>query len=394
MSSSNQTRIAALPAHLQELARRRLAGLAEQSDRIAPADRCGPLPLSFAQQRLWFLSEFEPGAGEYNSALALRLIGVLDQGALAEALRALVARHEALRTPFEEGDGVGEQVVRPVGELPLPVVDLLADGIPARDALDRLLLTEYSRPFDLRSEPMLRPLLVRLGAGEHVLLLTVHHIVTDGWSMGVLVGELSALYHAARHGEDAALPPPTLQYADFAVWQRERFADGTLDGQLEYWKRQLAGVPPVQLPTDRPRPAVRTSAGAVHEFVIPAATSARLRDVARAEGATLFAVLVAACQALLARYAGQDDVAVGTVFAGRNRPELDRVVGLFANTLVLRSTVDRSLTFAELLSTVKATVLDAIANDEAPFERVVESVQTDRDVSRNPLFDTMVVLHN
>jgi non-ribosomal peptide synthetase component F len=227
-----------------------------------------------------------------------------------------------------------------------------------------------------------------------VLLLTAHHIVTDGWSMGVLVDELSMLYGAAVRSEETALPPPESQYADFAVWQRKRFADGALDGQLDYWKRQLAGVTPLQLPTDRPRPAVRTSTGAVHEFVVPAGTSARLRDLARAEGTTVFAVLVAACQALLARYAGQDDVAVGTVFAGRNRPELQNVVGFFATTLVLRSTVDGSRTFAELLSCVKETVLDAIAHDEAPFERIVEAVRTDRDVSRNPLFDAMVVLHS
>ncbi|MGH3927610.1 MAG: condensation domain-containing protein, partial [Pseudonocardiaceae bacterium] len=257
-----------------------------------------------------------------------------------------------------------------------------------------MLSEEYARPFVLRRGPLFRALLVRLAPDEHVLLLTAHHIVTDGWSMGVLVDELSSMYSAAARGENAALAAPPLQYADFAVWQRNRLTGSILDEQLSYWKQQLSGICPLELPTDRPRPAVRTSAGAVHEFAIPADITARLNELARSQHTTLFTTLVAACQALFARYAGQDDVAVGTVVSGRNRPELERMVGFFVNTVVLRSTVDRSHTFTEFLEAVKNTVLDAFAYDEAPFERVVEAIHAERDVSRNPLFDVMVLLHN
>src|SRR6266550_2978982 len=394
MSSSKQSRIDALPAHLQERLRRRLAGQAERSDTIPRAERTGPLPLSFSQQRLWFLNEFQPGETKYNSALAFRLVGPLDLPALAGALRELSIRHESLRTTFDQVDGVGVQVVHPAGELPVPVVDLAATSSAEPDELDRVLVREYATPFDLRRGPLFRVLLVRLADDAHVLMLTAHHIVTDGWSMGVLADELSTLYDAALRGEDAALPALPLQYADFAVWQRTRFSDAALDGQLDYWKQQLSGISPLQLPTDRPRPAVRTSAGAAHEFVVPAEVSARLGQLARAHDTTLFTTLVAACQVLLARYAGQDDVAVGTVLSGRNRPELDRLVGFFVNTVVLRSTVDCSRTFEEFLAGVKDTVLNALAHDETPFERLVEAVQTERDLSRNPLFDVMVLLHN
>ncbi|NJC68037.1 non-ribosomal peptide synthase/polyketide synthase, partial [Planosporangium flavigriseum] len=389
MPSSRDSRISALPAHLQELLRQRLAGQAERSDGIPRADRTGPLPLSFAQQRLWFLNEFRPGDAEYNSALGLRLVGKLDVPALAGALRALASRHESLRTSFDDVDGKGVQVVHRAYDLPLRQVER-CDGT----ALDRLLFEEYSQPFDLRQGPLIRALLVRLADDEHVLLLTAHHIVTDGWSMGVLAEELSALYGATVRGEEATPPDPPLQYADFAVWQRDRLAGPALDEHLGYWKRQLAGLAPLELPTDRPRPAVRTSSGAVYEFTIPDEVAARLGDLARDGETTLFTTLVAACQVLFARYAGQDDVAVGTVVSGRNRPELDRVVGFFVNTVVLRSTVDESLSFRQLLAGVRDTVLDAFDHDEVPFERIVDELQPERDPSRNPLFDVMVLLHN
>jgi amino acid adenylation domain-containing protein/non-ribosomal peptide synthase protein (TIGR01720 family) len=390
MPSSRESRISALPAELQELMRRRLAGRAERSERIPRADRTGPLPLSFAQQRLWFLDEFRPGEAEYNSALAMRLRGALDVEALRAALAGLVTRHESLRTTFDEVDGRGIQVVHSAADLAVPVVEL---SVAADDELDRVLADEYARPFDLRRGPLFRALLVGVSVDEHVLLLTAHHIVTDGWSMGVLAEELSALYGAAARGEAVALPPVPLQYPDFAVWQRDRLSGPVLAEQLDYWTAQLSGIAPLELPTDRPRPAVRTSAGAVHEFLVPAKTTASLARLARAHDTTLFTALTAACQVLLSRYAGQEDIAIGTVVSGRNRPELDRVVGFFVNTVVLRSTVDGSRTFEEFLTAVKDTVLDAFAHDEAPFERLVEAVQPNRDVSRNPLFDVMVLLH-
>ncbi|MDQ3899570.1 MAG: condensation domain-containing protein, partial [Actinomycetota bacterium] len=392
MTSSRQSRVSALPAHLQEQLRRRLSGRSEQPDQIAPTNRTGPLPLSFAQQRLWFLNEFEPGSSEYNSALPLRLVGPLDMVALTTALQTLFARHESLRTTFDQVDGKGIQVVHPPHELPMQVKDLSDSSSQQPEVLDQVLSEEYSRPFDLRRGPLTRALLVRLGDSEHVLLLTAHHIVTDGWSMGVLIEELGTLYDAALRGKDAALPPPPLQYGDFAVWQRTEIADATRKGQLGYWKRQLAGVPPLELPTDRPRPSVRTSAGATHKFMVPLHLTTRLDGLVRAADTTLFTVLVAACQVLFARYTGQDDVALGTVVSGRNRPELERVVGFFANTVVLRTQVDGSRTFREFLGSVKDTVLDALAHDEAPFEQLLDALHPERDISRNPLFDVMVLL--
>ncbi|GFJ83608.1 hypothetical protein Phou_077880 [Phytohabitans houttuyneae] len=389
MTSTYERRVAALPAELREQLRRRLAGGSGAAAEIPLADRSGPLPLSFAQQRLWFAEQLRPGTAEYHSALPLRLNGELDVPALAAALGQLVARHEILRTTFPDRDGVAVQAVHAESDVDLPVVDLSAS--PQR--LEAVLTTEYERPFDLRVGPPLRALLVRLGPAEHVLLLTAHHIVVDGWSMGIIGTELAALYRARRAGEPAELAPLPLQYADYAAWQRERLSGDALAGHLDYWRERLAGVEPLQLPTDRPRPAVATTGGAVHEFTVPADVAQRLGTLAREGGTTLFAVLVAACQALFARYAGQQDVAVGTAVAGRNRPELERLVGFFVNTVVLRSTVDGDRSFRELLAAVHDTVLDAFSHDEAPFERVVEAVEPDRDPSRNPLFDTMVLLH-
>ncbi len=389
MSSSIEDRIAALPPHLREQMRRRLAGRAEQTDAVKPVGRDRPLPLSYPQQRLWFLDQFQPGGSGYNSALALRLTGRLDVAALTAALRGLVARHESLRTTFDEVDGRGAQVVHPPFDLAVPVV-----GPVAPDAVDAVLVEEYSRPFDLRRGPLVRALLVRCGDDEHVLLVTAHHIATDGWSMGVLTEELAELYRAALEGRDAALPPLPVQYADFAAWQRERLSGDALRGHLDHWRQRLTGVTPLELPTDRPRPPVRTTAGAAHPFTVPAPVVAALRDLAAERGTILFTVLMAACQALLARYAGQEDVAVGTVTTGRGRPGLERLVGFFVNTVVLRSTVDGRVRFADFLDQVKQTVQDAFAHDEAPLEQLVDAVAKDRDPSRNPLFDVMVLLQN
>ncbi|WP_143712799.1 non-ribosomal peptide synthetase, partial [Streptomyces hygroscopicus] len=387
MTSSRKDRAAALPEELREALRRRLAGKADRAGAIPRADRARPLPLSFAQARLWFLHTLKPEEAGYNSALALRLTGALDTAALSRALDALVERHEALRTTFDDTDGHPTQVVRPAGPVPLPVADLSgAEHGPG--ALEQLLRAEYARPFSLRTGPLLRALLVRLAGEEHVLLLTAHHIVTDGWSMGVLQDELCALY-----GGDP-LPPVPVQYPDFAVWQRERLSGAAADRQLDYWKQRLDGVVPLELPTDRPRPPERTAAGAVHEFTVDRATADRLRRLAAQERTTLFTALVAACQALFARWSGQDDIAIGTVTSGRGRTELERAVGFFANTVVLRSPVDTARTYRALLAGAAATVLDAFAHDETPYQRLVEAVGARRDASRNPLFDVMVLLHS
>ncbi|MGH3785814.1 MAG: non-ribosomal peptide synthase/polyketide synthase, partial [Pseudonocardiaceae bacterium] len=385
-------RIAALPAHLQEALRRRLAGKATQSDLIAPVERTAVLPLSFAQQRLWFLHEFQPGGVEYNSGLALRLRGVLQVPALTAAVQGLVARHESLRTTFEDVDGTGTQVVHPEFDLPVTVIELTGATAPTAEELDAVLSAEYRRPFDLRRGPLFRALLVRIADDDHVLLLAAHHIVTDGWSMGVLVEELGTLYTTATQEQQTKLPELPVQYADFAHWQRNRPAEPALAAELNYWTRQLSGISPLELPTDRPRPQVRTSSGALAEFAVPAEVAARLGELARAQDTTLFTTLVAACQVLFARWSGQDDIAVGTVASGRNRPELERLVGFFINTLVLRAPVDRAQTFTEFLDIVRRTVLDAFAHQEVPFERLVDAVQVERDASRNPLFDVMVLL--
>ncbi|TWP53632.1 amino acid adenylation domain-containing protein [Lentzea tibetensis] len=381
MTVSKQNRIDALPAEVRELLKRRLAGDAERTDVIPRAERDGSLPLSFAQQRLWFLNEFQPGDSEYNSAVALRLAGELDVAALVAALNELVVRHESMRTTIDDVDGSAVQIVHPAAELPLPIIDL------GRDELDRVLFEEYSEAFDLRQGPLWRARLLRFDAKEHVLLLTAHHIVTDGASMGIVVDELSKLYG------DTELPALSLHHVDFAVWQRARLAGAVMDQHVDYWTGQLADIVPLALPTDRPRPAVRTSAGAVHEFEVRAEIASGLAVLARAHGTTLFTVLIAACQVLFAKYTGQQDVALGTVVSGRGRPEVERMVGFFVNTVVLRSTVDGSTRFTDLLDAVKGTVLDAFAHDEAPFEKLVEALRIERDPSHNPLFDVMVLLH-
>ncbi|HEY9417978.1 MAG TPA: amino acid adenylation domain-containing protein, partial [Pseudonocardia sp.] len=362
---------------------------------IPPVSRDGDLPLSFAQQRLWFLDQFEPNSTEYLTPLALRLRGVLSVPALDAALTDLVARHESLRTTFDSVDGRASQVVHPPAPVRAPLHDLSDLPPDEREAgLHRMLAQQSATAFDLREGPLLRIRLVRLAADEHALLVIMHHIITDGWSMQVLIEELGALYAAALQTGDIELPPLPVQYADFASWQRERLSGALLDGQLDYWRGQLSAVAPLELPTDRPRPAVRTIAGAVHQFAVSPAVTDRLKALGHHQGATLFMTLVAACQVLLARWSGQRDVAVGTVTSGRERAELEQLIGFFVNTLVLRSTVSDSSTFVEFLDAVRNTVLDAFANQDLPFERLVDELHPERDASRTPLFQAMVVLQS
>ncbi|MGW7792877.1 amino acid adenylation domain-containing protein, partial [Streptomyces tricolor] len=361
---------------------------------LTPVTRNGAAPMSYAQQRLWFLEEFAPGGTEYVTALALRLRGTLDAGALRAALAALVARHESLRTTFDSVDGHGVQLVHPPQEVPLPVRDLSSLRDSAREpALRSLLAEERARPFDLREGPLLRTGLVRLAERDHVLTLTLHHIVTDGWSTAVLLGDLAHLYRAELGAAEDELPPLPVQYADYAHWQRTAAATG-LDEHLAYWKRHLADTAPLDLPTDRPRPPVRTSAGATTRLMVPARTARRLDRLARQHGTTLFTTLVAAAQAYLARLSGAEDIAVGTVSSGRDRPETQGLVGFFVNTLVLRSRAEAEQPFTGFLTAVRQTVLDAFAHQDVPFERVVDEVDPVRDTSRSPLFQVMVVLQN
>ncbi|MEU1423136.1 non-ribosomal peptide synthase/polyketide synthase [Kitasatospora sp. NPDC005751] len=393
MTPSKRDRAAALPADLREALRRRLAGQAggegPGAGRTVPrADRGRPLPLSFVQQRLWFLDRLRPGDHRYNSALAVRFTGPLEREALARALAAVVARHEGLRTTFEETDGHLAQTVRPAEPVPLPV----REPSPT-ETLDAILLAEYSRPFDLRQGPPLRALLVRESDAAHVLLLTAHHIVTDGWSMGVVLDELCTAYAALVRGAAPQLPPVATQYPDFAVWQREQLSGTRLEKHLAYWKGQLAGAVAPELPLDRPRRGEEAGAGAIHTFPVSARLTARLRDLVTEQHSTLYTALVAATQALLARWSGQDDITVGSLTSGRSRTDLERAVGCFVNTVVLRTPVERSWSFRDLLSAATTTVNDSFVHGDTPFERLVETVGAPREAGRNPLFDVMVLLH-
>ncbi|MFD1542539.1 non-ribosomal peptide synthetase [Nonomuraea guangzhouensis] len=394
ISSQRDERIAALPEHLRDQVLRRLSGLSDGlSDResIPRTDTTGPVPLSPAQERLWFMYELDPFAVDYLVPLVVRLRGTLDVPALRTALTQVVARHETLRTTFGSQDGRGTQRVMPAAEVPLPVTDL--SERPAE--LDRLLEEEARRPVDLREGPVFRARLIRLGPREHVLATYAHHIVTDGWSSRVLLDDLAALYAAAADGgAPAGLPPLPVSYADVSVWQRERMSGPEAEAQLAYWRRRLDRLAPMDLPTDRPRPPVRSSVGAARSFEIPADVAARLRELGERTGATLFMTLVAAVHTLLARYTGRPDVAVATVVSGRDRVETENLVGFFVNTLVLRGEVDESCSFEELLGRTRATVLDAFTHDQVPFQRLVETLRPERDPSRPPLTEVAVNLRN
>ncbi|MER7849869.1 amino acid adenylation domain-containing protein [Kitasatospora sp. NPDC096077] len=407
MDAARERLIESLPEHMRAAMRARLAdgGGKDRPGRIVPVGRDRALPLSFAQQRLWFLDEFEPDSAEYNTCSSLRITGELDVRALSLALSALVVRHELLRTTFDAVDGEAVQLIGAPFTVPVPVVDLPGAPHPQdRDErAEELLRAEVARPFDLRTGPLLRALLVRLDEHEHVLALTVHHIVTDGWSMGVVARELGALYGAALEAAaaqpeevlaKAGLAPLAVQYADFAVWQRERLAGAALDEQLSYWSGKLAGVQTLELPTDRPRPAVRTSAGAQYLCRLDPEVTTGLTAAARARGGTLFMSLVALSSLVLSRWSGQQDIALGTSVSGRERGEVEDLIGFFVNTLVLRTGVDETRSFADHLGAVRETVLEAFAHAEVPFERVVDAVVTERDLSRSPLAQVMVSLQN
>ncbi len=367
-----------------------------QPPSLAPTPREAPPPLSFAQQRLWFIEQLAPGGFSYNVPLFARLTGPLDVAALEYSLGAIVQRHEALRTTFTEMDGQPVQRIAPELALTLPVeaLETLTEAERYRE-LQRRAELEAQRPFDLRRGPLIRAKLLRLAASEHVLLLVLHHIVCDGWSLGVLLRELEALYRAFCLGTRSSLPALPVQYADFAVWQRQWLRGEVLETQLAWWKEQLAGAPPVlELPTDRPRPPVQSFRGAFLMVPLPAALSAELRRVCLEERVTLFMALLAGFQALLSRYSGQPDIVIGSPIAGRNRQEVESLIGFFVNTLALRIRADGDASFRELLRRVRETCLGAYAHQEVPFEQLVEALKPTRDLSRSPLFQVMFALQN
>jgi amino acid adenylation domain-containing protein len=355
---------------------------------IERAERGGPLPLSFAQQRLWFLERLEELGGTYHISRHLRLRGRLDRDALVRALDRLVARHEALRTTFGSTNGVPEQRIADAETSRFALVEHdLAGREDAPGELGRVMGDEAGARFDLERGPLIRGRLVRLGVDDHVLLLTVHHIVSDGWSMDVLVDELSRLYAAFRGGGEDSLPAPPVQYADYAVWQRRRVRDQVLQAQAAYWKRTLAGAPEVlELPTDRARPPRQDHAGACVEMVLDPALTAGLRELGRRHGATLFMTLMAGWAVVLGRLSRQEEVVVGTPTANRGRREIEGLIGLFLNTLALRIDLSARPTVAQVLGRVKARALEAQANQDIPFEQVVELVDPVRTLARAPLF--------
>ncbi len=371
---------------------------------LQPVPRDGPLPLSYAQQRLWFLAQLMPDSSFYNMSAVVRLTGALDLAALEQGVDALMRRHEVLRTTFALIDGRPVQVIAPpdaAAPLP-PPVDLrgLPDDLREAEAV-RHATAAIQHPFELGCGPLVRLALLRVGDREHVLALTMHHIISDGWSIDIFIRELAALYAGYAGGRSAALPDLPVQYADYAIWQREWLngagedGESPLQAQLGYWKGQLAGAPDVlALPLDRSRPAVQTFRGARHNFALPARLSEDLAALARGEGATLFMLLLAAFQALLARYSGQADIVVGAPIAGRTRAQTRDLIGCFVNTLVLRTDLSGDPTFRELLGRVRETCVGAYAHQDLPFERLVEELQLQRDLSRTPLVQVAFALQS
>ncbi|MFF9573352.1 condensation domain-containing protein, partial [Streptomyces sp. NPDC014685] len=364
-----------------------------EAARIVRTDReAGPLPLSFAQQRLWFLDRLTPDSAEYLVPTVLRVHGALDVPALGTALSGLVARHEVLRTAFRADDnGTPWQVIGPPRPVEVTVHDLRTET-DAETRAGEVLRTEARRPFDLEAGQLLRADAVRIADDDHFLLLSVHHIASDGWSSGILARELRELYAAAVAGRAASLPEQSIQYADFAAWQREQLDGEFLERQLAYWRERLAHVTPLELPTDHQRPAQPSGGGDVVTFSVPSEVTEALRATARGQGASLFMALLSLFQIVLARYCRQDDIAVGSPVAGRNRAETEELIGFFVNTLVLRTDLSGDPAFTELLDRVKDTALGAYDHQDLPFERLVEELAPDRDLSRNPLFQTMFVL--
>ncbi|MDF9616382.1 amino acid adenylation domain-containing protein [Pseudomonas entomophila] len=385
----------ALKTHKQAL----IALLAPPDD-SAPiprrADEQASCPLSFSQRQLWFLDQLEPGNPFYNVPSALTLKGPLDVVVLERALNLLVERHAMLRTTFVSVDGEPRQVVHASKPLTLAVLDLRDLPETARQArLAEAVEADARAPFDLVNGPLLRAMLVRLAIDEHVWLYSVHHIVADGWSMGVILHEVATLYGDLLGGQAPSLAPLPVQYADYACWQRQHLDEQALQGQLDYWRRALADAPPLlDLPGDRPRPPVQRFVGATFSSTVDAATLAELNALARHTQGTLFNVLLAALDVLLWRYSGQRDLCVGTPFANRGRAELEPLIGHFINTLVIRQRLDPAQTFAALLRDVRANMLEVHAHHDVPFDRVVEALNPPRDPGHSPLFQVMMVLQN
>jgi amino acid adenylation domain-containing protein len=370
------------------------SGQSIQAQPLLPIPRSGDIPLSFAQARLWFLDQLQPNSAFYNIPSALRLSGQLNIAALESSLNEIICRHEVLRTNFTKVSGQPIQVIASTLKLKLLKVDLQNLPFCEREVeAQRLATTEAQRPFDLEREPLVRAKLLQLDETEYVFLLTVHHIIFDGWSTGVFYGELATLYEAKCTGKPKVLPELPVQYADFAVWQRYWLTPELLETQLNYGKQQLLGAPALlELPTDRPRKAVQSYRGAYHSFGLSLELSQALANLSRQAGVTLFMTLYAAFVTLLYRYTGSSDIVVGTPVAGRNRQEIEGLIGFFVNTLALRTDFSANASFEQLLRQVREVALQAYAHQDLPFEQLVEALQPERSLSYTPLFQVMFAL--
>ncbi|MBN3890742.1 MAG: non-ribosomal peptide synthase/polyketide synthase [Nostoc sp. JL31] len=369
----------------------------ELSERpILPKVRDAELPLSYAQQRLWFLDQLEPNSAFYNIPMALRLVGNLNQPALEQSLLEIIHRHEALRTNFITVDGKPSQIIQTQTNWTVSVIDLKYLSTTDQEITSQKLARQLAiEPFDLANGALIRTTLLVLSETEHILLVCMHHVVSDGWSMGVFVQELAALYDAYAQGQPSPLTPLPIQYADFAIWQREWLQGNVLQNQLTYWQQQLVNAPVLlSLPTDRPRPAVQTFAGAYQKFALSAELTGGLIQLSQQQGVTLFMTLLAAFDTLLYRYTGTEDILVGSPIANRDRSEIEGLIGFFVNTLVMRTDLSGNPSFSELLTRVREIAMEAYSHQHLPFEMLVEALQPERDLSHTPLFQVMFTLQN
>jgi non-ribosomal peptide synthetase component F len=372
------------------------AGQSERQPRIRRASREGALPLSYAQQRLWFLDQMEPGKAFYNIPAAVRIEGPLKVHALEQCLNEIIRRHEALRTTFPEGQANPTQVIAPDGSVTIQVTDLqrLSEAEAEVEAM-RLATAEAQRNFNLAQGPLLRVSLLRLNENHHILLLTMHHIISDGWSVGVLVREFMDLYEGFCAEKPVQLPELPFQYADFAAWQREWLEVEALEPQLGYWKNQLAGASPALVfPTDYPRPPIQTFRGERYSFRISPALSQSLKELSRQEGVTLFMTLLAAYQTLLYRYANHEDILVGTPIAGRSWIDTEGLIGLFVNVVIMRTRLSSTQRFRELLGKVREVVLGAYAHQDVPIDKLIAELKLGTDRSRAPIGQVGFDFHN
>ncbi len=365
---------------------------------IVPAiKKSNNISLSWAQERLWFLNQLEgKSVTTYNMPAAIRISSNLDINILQKALSEIVQRHESLRTSFHTENDKPIQIINPEAKININLLDLRQLEITERETLvTEQAKLEATTPFDLENAPLIRCNLLQLSVSEYVLLITMHHIISDGWSMGILIQELFSLYQAFIQGKSSPLAQLPIQYADFAVWQKQYLSGEVLSTQLDYWKQQLSGIPDLlQLPTDFPRPNVKTYQGRTISFNINTDLTNKLQTFSRESGTTLFMTLYAAFTTLLYRYSGQSDIVVGSPIANRNRNEIEGLIGFFANTLVLRTQFENNPSFKDLLKQVSATTLKAYENQDVPFEQVVEALQPQRSLNYSPLFQVMFVLQN